>query len=259
MTFDQLIVQQRPCIERLVHGVARRYYLASSDIEDFRAAVDRSLERNDYELLRAFDGRSTWETYLQTVVLREFYLFQVTLWGDWRPTNRAMRSGPEAMLLEELVNRDGFPLADAIDWMRSTHRVDLPRHKLFQLAERLGIAAHETPHLPVVPESVPNGELRHAMRDALAHLSPDERLLLELRFRDRQPLTRIALLLKVEARPLQRRLDAIKSQLRDTLLSQSFDPAAVDAMLSDVDAGPGAADPKWWELVMARPSKEAKL
>ena len=45
MTFDQLIVQQRPCIERLVHGVARRYYLASSDIEDFRAAVDRSLRR----------------------------------------------------------------------------------------------------------------------------------------------------------------------------------------------------------------------
>ena len=56
MTFDQLIVQQRPCIERLVHGIARRYYLASSDIQDFLAAVDRSLERNDYELLRAFDG-----------------------------------------------------------------------------------------------------------------------------------------------------------------------------------------------------------
>jgi DNA-directed RNA polymerase specialized sigma24 family protein len=258
VTFEQLIAQQRPHLERLVHSIARRNLLASSDIEDFRAAVERALERNDYELLRAFDGRSTWETYLHTVLLREFYLFQLSLWGDWRPSATARRMGPAAMLLEELVARDGFLLSDAVDWMRSTHRVDQPRHKLMHLAERLGLGRPLPRRIPLVVEAVPNGEMRHAVRDALLQLTADDRLLLELRFRDRQPLTRIAALLKVEVRRLQRRLEEVKSQIRERLIAQGFEAAAVEAFLSAADSDASGSDRKWWELVLARPSKEAE-
>jgi hypothetical protein len=136
VTFEQLILQQRPHLERLVQEIARRYHLASTDVQEFRIALDQALERNNYELLRAFDGRSTWETYLRTVVTRQYYLYQTSLWGSWRPSERATRIGAAAVLLEELVLRDRFALPDAIDWMRTTHRVDEPRHKLMPASRR---------------------------------------------------------------------------------------------------------------------------
>lgn len=258
MTFEQLIDQQRPHVERVLHEIARRHYLASTEVEEFRAAVERALERNDYELLRAFDGRSTWETYLSTVVTRQFFLFQAAMWGQWRPTGTALRLGPAAMLLEELVIRDRFSLNDAIDWMRTTHRVDLPRHRLLQIAEQLGVSALAATNRRPATEVVLSAELRNAVRDALALLAPEDRLILELRFRDQQPLTRIAALLKIDARPLQRRIETIKAVIRESLLAQGISATDVEALLRGAD-GEVAAQQKWWELALVRPSKESML
>lgn len=257
MTFDQLLEEQRPHVERVIHDLARRHYLASTEIEEFRDAVERAFERNDHELLRAFDGRSTWATYLSTVVTRQFVLFQAAMWGQWRPTAAAMRLGPAAMLLEELVVRDRFSLNDAVDWMRTTHRVDLPRHRLLQLAEQLGMpgAAGNRHAAPCAPEHAPSPELRNALRDALALVTPDDRLLLELKFRDRQPLTRIAAMLKIDARPLQRRIDTAKNVIGKSLLTQGIDPDAVEALLRSADVQADGRYQEWWELALARPSK----
>jgi DNA-directed RNA polymerase specialized sigma24 family protein len=258
VTFEQLILQQRPHLERLVQEIARRYHLASTDVQEFRIALDQALERNNYELLRAFDGRSTWETYLRTVVTRQYYLYQTSLWGSWRPSERATRIGAAAVLLEELVLRDRFALPDAIDWMRTTHRVDEPRHKLMRMAAQLGISTDASvSSLVPVPESVPDAELRRALRQALALVSAEDRLLLELRFRDGQPLTRIAALLRVDARPLQRRIDAVRLRVREPLLAQGVDAASADLLLSGGEVGVRSAQP-WWNLVLARPSKGSK-
>jgi RNA polymerase sigma factor for flagellar operon FliA len=255
VTFEQLIDQQRPHVERVIHGLARRHFLASAELEDFRGAVERALERNDYELLRAFDGRSTWETYLETVVIRQFYLFQAALWGDWRPSATAIRLGPAAMLLEELVVRDRFRINDAIEWMRTTHRVDLPRHRVLQMAGRLGLPGADEAgrKLATGPHAVPDGRLRAALADALALVEPEDRLILELRFRDRQPLTRIAALLKIDARPLQRRIDTITGVIRESLLTQGIATDDVEALLEPADNRP---DPhhRWWSLVLSRPA-----
>lgn len=258
MTFEQLIDQQRPHVERVLHEIARRHYLASTEVEEFRAAVERALERNDYELLRAFDGRSTWETYLSTVVTRQFFLFQAAMWGQWRPTGTALRLGPAAMLLEELVIRDRFSLNDAIDWMRTTHRVDLPRHRLHQMAEQLGVSALAAANRRPSAEVALTAELRNAVRDALALLAPEDRLILELRFRDHQPLTRIAGLLQIDARPLQRRIETIKAVIGESLLAQGISATDVEALLRGAD-GELAAQQKWWELALVRPSKESML
>ena len=262
MTFEQLIEQQRPHVERVLYEIARRHYLASTEVEEFRAAVERALERNDYELLRAFDGRSTWETYLSTVVTRQFFLFQAAMWGQWRPSGMALRLGPAAMLLEELVVRDRFSLNDAIDWMRATHRVDVPRHRLQEMAERLGIAAVAAPtnrRLSGGADSVPTAELHDAVRDALALLAPDDRLILELRFRDHQPLTRIAALLKIDARPLHRRVETIKAVIRESLLAQRIPATDVEALLRSAESESTASQQQWWELAFVRPSKESRL
>jgi hypothetical protein len=256
VTFAQLILEQQPLVDHVIRDLARQHYLASAELDEFRGAVQRALERNDYELLRAFDGRCTWATYLSTVITRQFFQFQAALWGQWRPSTAALRLGPAAILLEELVVRDRFALNDAVDWMRSTHRVDLPRHRLLELADRLGLPGTRGARRPSLSVVAGDGRIRAALSDALARLTADDRLILELRFRDRQPLTRIAALLKIDARPLQRRIDTVTSVVRQSLQTQGIDVHDIEALFDGGEGNPSDRHQKWWHLVTARPSKD---
>lgn len=256
MTFEQLILHQRPHIDQLVRRLARRYYLAAGETDDFRAKVDRALERNDYELLRAFDGRSTWETYLTTIVMRQFFLFQAELWGQWRPSLTAQRLGPEAMLLEELVVRDSLPIPAAFDVMRARHRVDLPQSRLEQMAGQLRLATGDAPPAPPLPGEIRgrNVRLELALREAVASAPPDDRLLLALRFRDGQTPMQMARVLKVDARPLQRRIEQLLDGIRGVLLQQGLDVDDVAALLEHPGADSAPEQHRWWNSVLARPS-----
>jgi hypothetical protein len=259
VTFEQLIEDKRACIEQIIADLSRKHLLAPAETDEFRRVVQRALERHDYELLRAFDGRATWETYLNTVLTREFFVFQTALWGEWRPSAAAMRSGPVAMLLEELVLRDHFSIADAIEWMRTSHRVDQPRRKIGELAIHLGLVPSERSALRTGAGSLDlpavDPKLQAAVSDALALLSADDRLILELRFREHQPLTRIAKILDLEVRPVQRRIDSIKHVLRESLLTQGVALESVDDLLRAVDSEPSSAPHKWWRFVFSGPPK----
>jgi DNA-directed RNA polymerase specialized sigma24 family protein len=250
VTFEQLIEQQQPHVERVIHDLARRYFLASAEIEEFRAVVAHALERNDFELLRAFDGKSTWETYLRTVITREFMRFRTSLWGAWRPTSLARRLGPAATLLEELMVRDGFTLPDATEWMRTTHRVDLSRHRIAQLAEELGLAGERRP----ASAGRHDEALRRALTDALALLVAEDRLIIELRCRDGAPFTRIASLLKTDVRPVQRRLEAAKAVLGESLRTQGVAAADVESLMRCAEGEGSERDRRTWEIALARPS-----
>jgi hypothetical protein len=256
VTFDELLLEKHQAIDQVIHDLARRHFLSSAEIEEFRGAVSRALERNDYELLKAFDGRQTWATYLRTVITREFFTFQLALWGQWRPSHTAVRLGPAAMLLEELVSRDRFSVTDAIDWMRTTHRVDLPRHRIMELAEQLSLAGTQASLRSGSAAVHSDARMRSALADALALLTPDDRLILELRFRERQPLTRIAAIMKLDVRPLQRHIDTAAEVVRKSLVMQGIDVTDVEALFADADVAPATRHHKWWHLVTARRAQD---
>jgi hypothetical protein len=257
VTFEQLIDQQRPHIEQVVADLGRKYFLAPSESDEFRRVVTLALERNDYELLRAFDGRSTWETYLNTVLTREFFAFQLTLWGEWRPSPQAERRGSVAILLEELVVRDQVAVAEAIELMRTRYRVDLTRYRIGELARELRlVSGDEQPHSATLsPALRSDPRLQTAITNAMTLFDADDRLLVELRFRDRQPMARIARLLKTSVRPLQRRVDMVKEVIRRSLLAQGIAMADVEALLRYADGEFVHPHQEWWNLVLAGPSK----
>ena len=259
VTFEQLIEQQRPHIEQVIRDLARRHYLAPQEIDEFRTAVICALERHDFELLRAFDGRSTWETYLQLVITREFFLFQMDLWGQWRPSPAARRLGSAGVLLEELVIRDRMLVTEAIETMRNAHRVDMPRYRLLQLAERLRLSDAgrvKPPDTPSAPPEPRDPRVQAALQNALAKLAPDDRLIAELRFRDAQPLTRIAKMMNMEVRPLQRRLEHTKAVIGACLLEQGIVRKDVEALLAHADTDSPDARQTWWQTVLSRPSNK---
>jgi DNA-directed RNA polymerase specialized sigma24 family protein len=259
VTFEQLILQQRPHITQVVRDLARRHHLAPAEIEEFAATAMQSLERNEFELLRAFDGRSTWETYLTLVVTREFFLFQAELWGQWRPTAAARRLGPAAILLEELVIHDHLPVSEAIELMRTVHRVDLPRYRISEMAVQLrldqGAAVLGGPPAALRNEAHSHAHLQQAVKDALTRLSPDDRLIVELRFRDGQPLKRIARMMRIEMRPLQRRLEHVQSAMATSLLADGISPEHVNALLQNGDSDVSQATQTWWQTALSGPSK----
>ena len=256
MTFDQLIVQQRPHIDQVIRDLCRRHYLAPAEIEDFRSVVYRALERNDYEALKEFDGLTTWESFMTTVVSREFFRYQHLLWGQWRPSPAASRLGAAAVLLEELVVRDGILISDAVEIMRSMHRVDLPRHRLLEFATQLRLSDTgrrvDTDVDRRQEQEIPNGKLEAALHAAVLLLSPDDRLILELRFRDAQPLTRIARLMKIEARPLQRQIDQATEVIRASLLSAGIAQNDIERLLRQGDDDSTLPSRKWWQVVLSR-------
>lgn len=260
--FEQLIRQQRPHLRRLVRDISRRYHLAASESTEFTARVDHAFERHDYELLRAFDRRSTWETYLTTVVTRLFFEFQTELWGQWRPSAASQALGPGAMLLEELMMRDRLPLADAAQVMRTTHRVDLSRQRIEELARELGLTGDlgvDHGYAEAPGRAVGAGIHAHdpaiqvALRDAITLLLPEDRMLLAMRYVDRQPITRIAKLLKADPRPLQRRIEQAKEVLRTSLLTQGIAIEDVDALLLQAEVDASSPHRRWWMLVLPRP------
>jgi hypothetical protein len=257
--FERVLREQRPHVTLLVQDIARHYHLAAHEISEFSTLVEHTLERNDYELLRAFDCRSTWETYLSTVVTRLFFEFQLELWGQWRPSAASQVLGPAAMLLEELVLRDRLPLADAIDLMRTTHRVDLSQHRIDLLARELGLPGHRDYGPSTSSGAIAEAELAHdpairaALSDAIALLSPEDRLLLAMRYVDRQPLTRIAKVLRAAPRPLQRQIEQAKEVLRTSLLTQRIAVQDVDALLSQAELDANSPHRKWWMLVLPHP------
>jgi DNA-directed RNA polymerase specialized sigma24 family protein len=256
-TLEQLLTRHRPFIAVVVKELARRHHLSPDEVREFERQVETALERNDYELIRAFEGGSTWATYLSTIVARLCVEFQAARWGSWRPSARATREGPTGILLEELMVRDGLSLDAAIDVMRFTHRVDVPRRKLQALAETLELTAAAPSSVPHDTQgaqpSVDSAAIEAALRIALDAVSSDDRLMLAMRFLDRVPVTRIARVMRQEPRPFQRHFDEVTSAIRQSLLSQGIPAVTVEHLLDDVTAGNDtSAEHKWWEAVLPR-------
>jgi len=260
VTLEQLLAQHRWHIDHVTRELARRYHLSALEADEFGALIERALERNDYEVLRDYDGRSSWETYLTTVITRLFFTFQSELWGQWRPTAIANRLGPTAVLMEELMLRDGMSFDDAIAIMRNTHRVDQPRHRLEALAGGLGLlsARNRTAEERSADAEIAAHHLaiERALRDALALLSPDERLMLAMRFVDRRPVTKISRLLKIDPRPLQRRIDQATEVVRMSLLTQGVAADDIQTVLSSPDErGSSSVQRKCWIAVSPHRSR----
>ncbi|HXG89729.1 MAG TPA: hypothetical protein VNJ02_15475 [Vicinamibacterales bacterium] len=107
--------------------------------------------------------------------------------------------------------------------------------------------------------SQPSGDLHApslqiALRDAMALLSADDRLLMTMRYVDHQPITRIAKVLKSDPRPLQRRIEQAKEVLRTSLLTQGIAIEDVDALLLQAEVDANSPHRKWWMMVLARRS-----
>lgn len=261
VSYEKLLLEHLDLVDQVVRGIARRHRLSADETEELQAAIRLKLVENDYDVLRRFQQRCSLRTYLSAVVHRFFLDERNAKWGKWRPSLEAKRHGAVAMLLERLLTRDGCSFDQAVEIMRTNHQIEESHEELHRLSlvfptrmrrrfvgeDALQNAASEAR----AEADLEQGERTRrasaasaALAAALNELGPQDRVILKMRFQDNFQVAQIARLLRVDAKPLYRRLEQIMKVLRQAMAAQGISPEDVEAITggaaADLDAVLGA-------------------
>src|SRR5215212_9137514 len=97
MSAERTFLENLRTIVRIASFVARRNHLNTDEANEFVQEVQARLIYDDYAIIRKFESRSSFSTYLTTVIVRLFQQWRVELWGKWRPSAEARRLGDKAI------------------------------------------------------------------------------------------------------------------------------------------------------------------
>ena len=240
---ERAFLEHLPVIDRIVALIARRHLLSASDADDFSSWAKSRVIDAEYAIFRKFGGRSSMATYLSAVFAHLFLDYRNSIWGRWRPSAAASRLGPVGVRLDELLHRDGYSLREAREVLRSAGvtetDVDLGRMAAqlpvrqastevsLDAIERTAFEAAEAPG-----DIGPDDAGLHVLRDALDALPAEDRVIVRMRFWDDRSVADIARLLRIEQKPLYRRIEAIEDALRELLSARGMDKDGARELLS---------------------------
>jgi RNA polymerase sigma factor for flagellar operon FliA len=257
-------------IERIIGFVCRTNRLNATAAEEFASEVKLALFINDYEIIRKFEGRSSFSTYLTTVIQRLFYQHRVKEWGKWRPSAEAKRLGQKAITLERLLTRDGFSFSEACLFLTTGSGPDYTMVELEAIHKRLpprqprpiqvneevssdavadgghaddGIVGHEREELARIAMRV--------LDEQMTKLEPDDQLILRMRFWQARKAREIAMALHIEEKKVYKRIDKLLLRLRRELERAGIQRRDIDDLLHaegremtfDDGGGAGNTDP----------------
>lgn len=265
---ERLFVSNLALVDRVVAYICRRHGVAGADADDFGSLVKLKLLENDYEVIRKFQGKSTFATYLTTVITRLFLDDRNRRWGKWRPSAEAKRLGPVAVELESLLTRDGLPFESAWERLKNVPEVDGNRAALFALSRKLpqranrrflgeeamaGLATvgSEAEEHVLTREARPVAQKTQAeLARALGGLAPRDRLVLKMRFEDSFSVAEIARALGMEQKLLYRRIENLLKGLKKALEDAGLKAKEIEKVIGReglelaVDISPPEGTPK---------------
>lgn len=236
MSAEETYLEHLRTIERIAAFVARRNHLQGDDAAEFIQEVRVRLLEDDYAVIRKFEGRSSFPTYLTTVIMRLFHQWRIEQWGKWRPSAEAKRLGDKAIVLERLLTRDGYTFEEAARILTTPAGAQFTVAQLEALYLRLPVRNPRPVVVSdeVLPESVASEgqadervELHdreraarraaRAMDEVLGELAADDRLILQMRFWHALKVPEIARRLQLEQKKVYKRLDQLFSSMRKKL------------------------------------------
>ncbi|HET8774347.1 MAG TPA: sigma-70 family RNA polymerase sigma factor [Thermoanaerobaculia bacterium] len=253
MNPETTYLQHLESIQRIAAFVARRGHLNADETSEFVQVVCVRLLEDDYAIIRKFEGRSSFSTYLTTVILRLFHQWRVEMWGKWRPSAEAKRLGEKAITLERLITRDGFTFDEAVKVL-TTGAGAYTVGELEALYVRLPL---RSPRPIIVPDdSVPEvaavdsdadervecherelaaRRCAQALDAALKELDDEDRLILKLRYHQGCKAPEIAAIVGLDQKKIYKRLDKLLAVLRRKLEEAGISRADVDRLLGSGD------------------------
>ncbi len=226
----ELLASNMGLIRRIIRAVARRHRLADAAIEELESAVWLRLVERDYRAIRQYKGRSSFGTFLTVVVARLAMDVRSSEWGRWRPSSRARRLGETAVRFETLIFRDGYSRDEAVSLLETTAdgapsgdtralaatRRSRPRRyvPIELVAHRLQTFDDPVESLLADERKSRAGYVAGVLRQALARLPGEERLLLRMRHAEGLKVPTIARVLGVDQKSLYRKLAIVHRRMR---------------------------------------------
>ena len=244
---EVLLLQRVSLIESTIEASARRHRLRPEESQDLYSQVMLKLIAKDFAVLRSFEGRSSWRTYLRVVIERVWLDHRNHEWGRWRPSAVARRLGETAVRLERRINRDRLEAHEAVrelamSGFASVSELEDLSALLPRRAPRRFVSAEDEYVTLREPETADSrlergegrrdaAQLRAALDQALGELPAEERRLLGLRFARGFTVRRIASDSGLEERPLYRRFERLLRRLRHRLEARGFEWLQVGEVL----------------------------
>ena len=136
---EQRLLDHQALIRRLARRCCQRSGLSKEHAEDFSSIVNGKLIADDYRVIREFEGRAKFSSFLTVVVNRCFLDYRNHLWGKWRPSAAAKTGGALAIRLEELILRNEIPASQAIRMMVDNEKVAASQSALETIFEQLPV------------------------------------------------------------------------------------------------------------------------
>jgi len=213
------------------------------------------LRQDNYRVLREFKGNAQLTTYLTAIISRRAVDMIRKKLGRGREKERAKDLGNIGLLLYQRVIKDGYPLRDVYDELRTTgnfpgaleeleamlrkikgknpggHQPGAANENNGTSAVKNGTSINEEEYVIPDTKSDPQAllmekqrqqDIRRVLRDMIAPLSGEERLLLRMRFpvhEDEQPgsVEQIADALGVTPKAVYKRLTRLMKKCRQQL------------------------------------------
>ena len=254
MSPEDLYLQNLRSIERIAAFVARRNHLGADEASEFTQEVRVRLLDDDYAVIRKFEGRSSFSTYLTTVIVRLFHQYRVEQWGKWRPSAEAKRLGDKAITLERLVTRDGFTFDEAVKvlttpagspytlpeleaiYMRLPHRGPRPVVISGEVSpDAAAVDAEADDRVETADRQRSARKAARAIDGLLESMDAEDRLILQMRFWDALKVPDIARRLHVEQKKVYKRLDRLFGVMRSALEQAGVGKDDVGTLLSRGD------------------------
>lgn len=224
------LLENLPLIQQVVSAVCRRRGMDREETEEFAAEVRLRLVRDDYAVIRRFAGRSSFKTYMTSVVTRLLLDYRNHLWGKWHASAEALRLGDMAVDVEQLLVRDDHSADEALVLLA-------PKYPEVTLAEIERIAARLPPRIRRKRVDIEearfvaeNARTDDAERSETATrvsrivnayidtLPEDEQLILKLRFDSDMTVAQIARALHADQQKLYRCLYKHFDELHNALM-----------------------------------------
>ena len=243
------LAEHSDVIDRIARSVCRRQCYDPDEIDDFVGWVYERLSQNDYAVLRKFQGRCSWGTYLQTVISNLQLDDRVARWGRWRSSSLAKRRGDLAVRLECLLYRDGYTFQQAVESLRAAGIKMPSQRELARLAAELFRQPSSRKPAEVDLAVLPargsaeadlllserqelEDNIKGALERAIKELEPEDQVLLQLHYWQGMKVSEIARALGLEQKPLYDRFKSLSLALRARLTAAEVSNEMVTELLN---------------------------
>jgi RNA polymerase sigma factor (sigma-70 family) len=237
---EQLFLDNLAYIEKVVAQTCRRCHLRKEEAEDFLGEVRFKIMADDYAVLRQFKGKSSLKSYLAIVVKNQMRDFQNRLWGKWRHSEMAKRLGPVAVHLDRLLYRDGYTFDQAVQILRTNHKVEMSWQELNQIAAKLPArtprhweaeevlefhpSTGDQPDSGIIEQEKKARRARvlEALHKSLKTLPAEDQVILKMNKWSRFTVKQISLVLNLDYMPLFKRIQKTLKHLKSEMERQGI-------------------------------------